>query len=58
MISYTMSVCFDVDGEWKHFEEIPYQEIIKALKKRADTLKDDISFDAFDLVDITEYDEE
>ena len=58
MTSFTMSICFDVDGEWKNIEEIPYEAFIKGLEKRIKSLKEDKSFDAFDLVDITEYDED
>jgi len=56
--SYTTSVCFDVDGKWDHFEEIPYTEFIKAMENKLNELKSEKYFDAFDLVDITDYDEE
>jgi Ca2+-binding EF-hand superfamily protein len=56
--SYTTSVCFDVDGEWDNFEEIPYSEFIKAMENKLIELKREKYLDAFDLVDITEYDEQ
>jgi len=56
--SYTTSVCFDVDGNWDNFEEIPYSEFIKAMEDKLKELKREKYLDAFDLVDITEYDEE
>lgn len=55
--SYTTSVYFDVDGTWETFEEIPYSEFIKAMEKKLHELKREKYLDAFDLVDITDYDE-
>jgi Ca2+-binding EF-hand superfamily protein len=56
--SYTTSVCFDVDGDWENFEEIPYSEFIKAMENKIKELKREKYLDAFDLVDITDYDED
>ena len=56
--SYTTSVCFDVDGDWENFEEIPYTEFIKAMENKIKELKREKYLDAFDLVDITDYDED
>lgn len=54
--SYTTSVCFDIDGNWDSFEDIPYSEFIKSMENRLKELKRERYLDAFDLVDITEYD--
>ena len=56
--SYTTSVCFDVDGDWENFEEIPYSAFVKAMEDRLDELKKEKYLDAFDLVDITDYEDE
>lgn len=55
--SFTTCVCFDVDGDWESFEEIPYEKFVEAMKNRLDELKREKYLDAFDLVDITEYDD-
>jgi Ca2+-binding EF-hand superfamily protein len=54
--SYTTSVCFDIDGNWDSFEDIPYSEFIKSMENKLKELKRERYLDAFDLVDITEYD--
>lgn len=56
--SFTTCVCFDVDGDWEDFSEIPYEKFIQALQDRLTELKREKYLDAFDLVDITDYDEE
>jgi Ca2+-binding EF-hand superfamily protein len=51
-------VCFDVDGDWESFEDIPYEKFIEGMESKLKELKREKYLDAFDLVDITEYDEE
>lgn len=56
--SYTTSVSFDVDGNWENFTDIPYTEFLNAMENKLKELKREKYLDAFDLVDISEYDEE
>jgi hypothetical protein len=56
--SYTTSVTFDVDGNWENFTDIPYNEFLNAMESKLKELKREKYLDAFDLVDISEYDEE
>jgi Ca2+-binding EF-hand superfamily protein len=55
---YTTSVCFDVDGNWENFNDIPYSEFLNAMENKLKELKREKYLDAFDLVDITDYDDE
>jgi Ca2+-binding EF-hand superfamily protein len=54
-LTYSISVCFDVDGEWENFGQIPYEEFIRAMERRHNELKREKYLDAFELVDITDY---
>ena len=57
MRSFTTAVCFDVDGDWESFGEIPYEKFIEAMGNKLKELKQEKYLDAFEMVDITEYDE-
>jgi hypothetical protein len=54
-LTYSISVRFDVDGEWENFGQIPYEEFIRAMERRYNELKREKYLDAFELVDITDY---
>lgn len=54
-LTYSVCVTFDIEGEWEHFEQIPYEAFIHGLERRFNELKREKYLDAFDLVDITDY---
>ena len=56
--SYTTSITFDVDGNWENFTDIPYSEFLLSMERKLKELKREKYLDAFELVDISEYDEE
>ena len=56
--SYTTAITFDVDGNWENFTDIPYSEFLLSMERKLKELKREKYLDAFELVDISEYDEE
>lgn len=49
-----LDVAFTLEGEWENWEDIPYSEIIKALKKRVSYLEEHKEIEAFGYSDTYE----
>jgi hypothetical protein len=54
--NHLIDVAFTIEGPYETIEDIPYEELLKAMKRRLDVLTKNKEPEAFGSVDVSEKD--